>query len=69
MTLSPSSLLAVDFPHLGGSLQLRLGLTHQGHESGHGCGWDRAALGLLDDFLGIDVNAIDTEFKVQMGPG
>jgi len=69
MALSPSGLLAVDFPHLGGSLQLRLGLVHQSHKSGHGSGWDGSALGLLDDFLWVNVHAIDAEFKMQVRPG
>jgi hypothetical protein len=59
--------LAVDFSHLGGGLQLRLGLSDQGHESGHGRGSNGTTLGLLDDFLWVNVDAVDTELKMQMG--
>ena len=64
----PGSLLDGTFPHLRGSLQLTTGLGHLGIETWHRSGGDGQGLGLLDDLLGVDVDAIDAELKMQMGP-
>ena len=62
-------LLNVAFAHLSGSEQFGSGLLHDGGETRSRCGADGITLGLLDDFLRINVGTVDTEFKMQMRPG
>jgi hypothetical protein len=59
-------LLDVAVSHLRSSQELRSGLTDQRIETRHGRWWDRTALGLLNDLVGINVCTIDQKFKMQV---
>jgi hypothetical protein len=63
----PLSSLDIAFSHLRCSQELSLGLSYVGVEPGHGSWRDRQRLRLLNDFLWVYMNTVDSEFEMQMG--